>query len=78
MIKFLFISICFFICTMVSSQTDPILPNTSSIETCMPDLSNYTLITVGPPPNDYSDLQLAINNSLPGSVLVLQAGFSFK
>ncbi len=78
MIKFLIVSISLLISTKLSSQTEPVLPNTSSIETCMPDVSNYTVIKVGPPPSDYTDLQSAINDAQPGSVLILQAGTNFK
>lgn len=62
----------------ISAQTLPALPNTSTIETCYPDISGYTIITVGPVGRDYSDLQLAINDANPGSILVLDAGASFK
>lgn len=60
------------------AQTPPALPNTSSIETCYPDTSGYTVLTVGPVGRDFSDLQAAINAANPGTVLVLDAGASFK
>lgn len=76
--KFLTISLFILHSTLASTQTDPILPNTAGIETCMPDVSNYKTITVGPPPSDFNDLHLAINSAQPGTVIELLAGFSFK
>jgi len=64
-----------FYCLQATAQT---LPNTASIETCFPDTSGYTVITVGPVGRDYSNLQTAINAANPGSILLLDAGASFK
>ncbi|MFN0174971.1 MAG: T9SS type A sorting domain-containing protein [Saprospiraceae bacterium] len=72
-------TLAFCICShLLSAQTAPSLPNTSSIETCFPDTAGYTILTVGPVGRDYSDLQLAINAANPGTILVLDAGASFK
>lgn len=60
------------------AQTPPVLPNTASIESCFPDTSGYTVITVGPAGRDFSDLQAALNAATPGSILVLDAGATFK
>ncbi len=60
----------------LSAQVEPALPNTSSIITCFPDTTGYDYITVGPG-KDYSDLQLAINDAQPGSILLLDAGSIF-
>ncbi len=54
------------------------LPNTASIETCFPDTSGYTVITVGPAGRDFSNLQSALNAANPGTILLLDAGVSFK
>jgi len=67
-----------FFAHLLLAQTPPMLPNTSAIETCFPDTSGYTILTVGPTGRDFSDLQLAINAANPGSLLVLDAGASFK
>src|ERR1039458_4397900 len=61
-----------------NGQTMPSLPKTSSLVTCFPDTTGYKMITVGPSGRNYSDLQQAINNAQPGSVLILDAGVSFK
>lgn len=66
------------LCFLAVAQTQPTLPNTSSINTCFPDTTGYKVITVGPVGRDYTDLQLAINNALQGSVLVLDAGATFN
>ncbi|MBK9338293.1 MAG: hypothetical protein IPM98_17795 [Lewinellaceae bacterium] len=60
------------------AQTPPALPNTAGVETCFPDTSGYAVITVGPVGRDFSDLQTAINAATPGSMLVLDAGATFK
>ncbi|MBC7777377.1 MAG: right-handed parallel beta-helix repeat-containing protein, partial [Phycisphaerae bacterium] len=60
------------------AQTPPSLPNTASIATCFPDTTGYTVLTVGPVNRDYSDLQAAINAANPGTLLVLDAGATFK
>ncbi len=62
----------------ILAQTSPALPKTSAIETCFPDTTGYTIATVGPVGRDFSDLQTAINAVNPGTILVLDAGESFK
>jgi len=71
------LALSFFI-THLLAQSSPALPNTASIETCFPDTTGYTLLTVGQVNRDYSDLQAAINAASPGTMLVLDAGASFK
>ncbi len=66
------------ICIGLNAQVAPELPNTTDIETCFPDTTTYTIITVGPFGRDYTDLQLAINAANMGSILVLDAGVSFN
>lgn len=61
-----------------TAQVPPAQPNTAAIETCFPDTAGYAVITVGPVGRDYSDLQSAINAAPPGSLLVLDAGATFK
>ncbi len=69
----------FVLCSLqLLAQTPPALPNTASIETCFPDTSGYTILTVGPIGRDYSDLQAALNAANPGTVLVLDAGAIFQ
>ncbi|MEO6191307.1 MAG: hypothetical protein ABIO44_14210, partial [Saprospiraceae bacterium] len=60
------------------SQISPTLPNTANIKTCLPDIKSYQTITVGPIGRNYTDLQLAINAAQAGTVIVLDAGKSFK
>ncbi len=64
--------------TLWLPTTAQTLPNTASIETCFPDTSGYTVITVGPTGRDYNNLQTALNAANPGSILLLDAGASFK
>lgn len=54
------------------------LPNVSAFETCFPDTTGYTRVTVGPVNRDFSDLQMAIDAANPGTVLVLDAGIVFQ
>lgn len=61
-----------------TAQAPPALPQTDAIETCFPDTAGYEVLTVGPVGRDYSDLQLAIDEAMPGSVLVLDAGVRFE
>ena len=65
-------------CLPILAQITPELPNTSSVETCFPDTAGYQILTVGPVGKDYSDLQIAINAAKPGSILLLDAGYTFK
>ncbi|MFZ4544867.1 MAG: hypothetical protein ACOYOA_12515 [Saprospiraceae bacterium] len=60
------------------AQSPAVMPNTSSINHCFPDTDGYEVITVGPVGRDYSDLQAAINNANPGSILALDAGATFS
>ena len=62
----------------LSAQAIPEPPNVSSIDVCMPDVSNYKITTVGPIGRDYSNLQLAINDAVLGTILVLDAGATFE
>ena len=68
---------CFIITHLVHSQITPELPNTADVITCMPDTTGYEVITVGPVGRDFSDLQLAINAALPGTIILLDAGETF-
>jgi hypothetical protein len=61
-----------------SNITPPTLPNTTTIETCLPDTSGYVVITVGPVGRDFSNLQAAIDAAEPGTILKLDAGAEFK
>lgn len=71
---FFFITASSFLFSQVSL---PALPNTSVVVTCFPDTTGYAKITVGPGKN-YTDLQLALNAAIPGTVLVLDAGAMFN
>ena len=64
--------------TPVSGQSLPELPHTCSIITKLPDLQNFTIKTVGPVNRDYKDLQQAIDAAQGKSMLVLDAGATFK
>jgi len=76
--KQLFFSVMICYSLLALSQAEPNLPNTSTIDACFPDTTGYKVITVGPSGRDYSDLQLAINDAQPGSVLVLDGGVVFN
>ncbi len=76
--KNLLILFCSFYSFQLSAQMLPALPNTSSIETCFPDTTGYSILTVGPTGRDFSDLQAAIHAAHPGTVLILDAGAMFK
>ncbi len=75
---FFLVFFCFIGIHLVHSQVTPALPNTAEVITCFPDTTGYEVITVGPVGRDYSDLQSAINAALPGTVMVLDAGVTFK
>ncbi|MBA3705615.1 MAG: hypothetical protein H0W84_06855, partial [Bacteroidetes bacterium] len=62
----------------IIAQTAPSLPNTTAVVTCYPQTPGYTVITVGPSGRDYSNLQQAIDAAQLGSILVLDAGVTFK
>ncbi len=62
----------------IRGQVEPVKPETDAIVTCFPDTAGYAVITVGPSGRDYTDLQKAINDAVPGSVLVLDAGVRFE
>lgn len=54
------------------------LPKTDSVVTCFPDTTGYKRITVGSVNRDYNDLQKAINDAQPGTLIILDAGSTFK
>ncbi|MCC6462065.1 MAG: hypothetical protein IT260_16440 [Saprospiraceae bacterium] len=60
------------------AQAPPALPDMAGFSTCLPDTSGYVVRTVGPSGRDYSDLQTAINQAQPGSILLLDAGVRFS
>ena len=60
------------------SQIAPAPPMTDEVITCFPDTTGYKRITVGPIGRDYSDLQEAIDAAPLGSVLLMDAGATFK
>lgn len=66
------------LCLRTFAQTQPALPNISAIESCFPDTTGYAVRTVGPVGRDYNNLQTALNEAGLGTVLVLDAGASFK
>ncbi len=67
------------ITTSVFSQVNsPALPNTSAVVTCFPDTAGYKTITVGLAGRDYTDLQQAIDAASLGTMIVLDAGETFK
>ncbi|MBN8680498.1 MAG: right-handed parallel beta-helix repeat-containing protein [Chitinophagales bacterium] len=72
------ILLCAFSRLTICAQALPALPNTSAIETCLPDTSGYTVLTVGPIGRDFSDLQMALDAAQPGALLLLDAGVVFK
>src|ERR1035437_6043232 len=75
-ILFLFPAVC--VSMLALAQTPPTLPTTSTVVTCLPNTSSYTVITVGPAPGDnYTNLQTAIDAAPLGSILVLDAGATF-
>ena len=59
------------------AQIVPILPNTASVEACFPDTIGYKRITVGPSGRNYTDLQKALNDAQPGTVIIIDAGFVY-
>ena len=54
------------------------LPFTDSVITCFPDTTGYKRISVGPVGRDFNNLQLALNQALPGTIIILDAGVDFK
>lgn len=56
----------------------PELPRTEGIETCFPDTTNYRRVTVGPLGRDYNNLQQALDEAQPGTVLILDAGAEYR
>ncbi len=61
-----------------SQVNSPALPNTSAVVTCFPDTTGYKTITVGPAGRDYTDLQQAIDAANLGTMIVLDAGATYK
>ena len=53
------------------AQEMPALPETSSVVTCLPDTTGYVRITVGASGKDYLDLQEAIDDAVPGTVILV-------
>ena len=64
--------------SVFSQVNSPALPNTNAVVTCFPDTAGYKTITVGPTGRDYTDLQQAINAANLGTMIVLDAGGTFK
>jgi hypothetical protein len=56
----------------------PQLPNTDAVELCFPDTTGYVRVTVGPFGRTYDNLQDALNQVELGSVIVLDAGETFR
>jgi len=60
------------------TQREANLPQTDSVVTCFPDTTGYRRITVGSVNRDYTDLQKAIDDAQPGTLIILDAGSTFK
>ena len=66
-----------FTISLFGQLPEPALPDTDSVLDCWPDTTGYMVYTVGIM-GDYSDLQEAINDAMPGTILSLAAGEEFE
>ena len=63
---------------LARAQEMPELPRTDGLQTCMPDLRDYRVITVGPVGRDHTDLQEAIDGATPRTVIMLDSQAVFR
>lgn len=62
----------------LSAQEMPALPRAEAVQTCMPDVREYRVITVGPIGRDHSDLQAAIDVATPNTLILLDSQAVFR
>lgn len=65
--------VCWCASVLVQAQDLPELPRTDGVQTCMPDLRDYRVITVGPEGRDHTDLQEAIDAATPRTVIKIDS-----
>jgi hypothetical protein len=65
--------VCWCAGVMARAQEMPELPRTDGLQTCMPDLRDYRVITVGPVGRDHTDLQEAIDAATPQTVIKIDS-----
>lgn len=65
--------VCWCASVLIQAQDLPELPRTDGLQTCMPDLRDYRVITVGPVGRDHTDLQAAIDAATPRTVIKIDS-----